>query len=398
MAALYDPYSPEAMTDPRELYARLRAEDPVHYMPEYNAWAFASFDAVWQACLDTTNFSCKQPNPNAMLLGGAVSTGPGTFAAMDPPMHRHRRAPLAGGYTGPAVERDDPVIRRIARSVLAPLLADGAGELDITRDYAQRVAARVAGYKAGIPDEESEHIRDLCMGLFTREPGQKGDSPANLAAGQEAGGYLYQLVTGVRQDPSTARGDLAALLAAEVQGQPLSDEEIVADLMTLLITGSETTEVTVGATLYYLAQHADQLAAVLADPSLIPAAFAETIRYDHPTDFLCREVVSEVEVCGRKLEPGQGVLLLWGSACQDEAHFPNARSFDIHRHSAKSLIFGHGRHKCIGDRLAVKMGSVMLEEFLSRVLSFEVDADRVTRKYAEFVKGIDSVPVRFALR
>lgn len=396
MAVDYDPYSPEAMVDPRPLYARMRAEGPVHRVEKYDAWALAGFEAVWQVCKDTTNFTCTHGMPpGSALLGEPVGV---SFAALDPPLHRLRRRILAPNYTREAAERDTPVIREIARQILGPLLADGEGEMDVYRDYATRVAARVAGYKAGVPDADAERIRNRCADAFIREPGQVGTSATNVAALMESHAYLQDLVEAARKDPDLARGDLAALLAGTVDGRPLTDEEIVGDLFTVLITGSETTETTVAAALYYLAQHPDQLAAVQADPSLIPDAFVETIRFDHPTDLLCRMTAHEVEVEGTTLQPGEPVILLWGSVGLDENEYPDADRFDIRRRPSRSLIFGHGQHKCIGEHLAVRMGTVMLEEFFAAVERYEVDFDRCERKYVEFVKGFSSVPVRFVAR
>jgi cytochrome P450 len=374
----------------------MRAEGPVHRVERYDAWALAGFDAVWQVCGDTRNFTCtKGVPPGSALLGEPVGI---SFAALDPPVHRQRRRILAPGYSRDAADRDEPVIRALAREVLEPLVAAGHGEMDVYADYASRVAARVAGYKAGVPAEDAERIRDRCAEAFTREPGQRGTSPENAAALIESHRSLQDLVTAARRDPDRARGDLAALLAGRVDGRPLTDEEIAGDLFTVLITGSETTETTVAATLYYLAQHPEQLAAVQADHSLLQRAFVETIRYDHPTDLLCRDTTHEVDVAGTTLRPGQPVILLWGSVGLDEEEHPGAERFDIHRRPGRSLIFGHGQHQCIGEHLAVRMGTVMLEEFFAAVATYEVDIARCRRKYAEFVKGFNAVPIRFTAR
>jgi cytochrome P450 len=205
-------------------------------------------------------------------------------------------------------------------------------------------------------------------------------------------------VSAARESPECAHGDLAALLAGTVDGRPLSDEEIVGDLFTVLITGSETTETAVAATLVYLAQHPEQLAAVQADHSLLTHALIETIRFDHPTDLLCRETLNEVDVAGTTLYPGQPAILLWGAVGLDAAEYPDVDRFDIHRRPERSLIFGHGQHKCIGEHLAVLMGAVMLEEFFAAVAAYEVDFANCRRKYAEFVKGFDAVPLRYRVR
>ena len=181
------------------------------------------------------------------------------------------------------------------------------------------------------------------------------------------------------------------MLAAEIDGEPLADEQIAAELHTLMVTGSDTTELGVAGTLYYLARHPEQRDAVLMDPRLSAWAFAETLRFDHPTDILGRCVVRDVEVGGKELREGQGVLLLWGSANRDEAEFPRADEYDIDRRYERSLVFGHGRHKCIGEHIGIRAGTVMLEELFTSIDAFTVDFGDVGRRCGEFLKGYDRV-------
>ncbi|MCD7052777.1 cytochrome P450 [Prescottella equi] len=390
----YDPFAPEAMVDPRPVYEKLRAAGPLHYLPQYNAWALASFEAVWRAARDLKNFSTENrgmPPINSLLDEPSFPN----FTQADARAHAAARRLLQPAYKQAAADQDAANMRSLAQEVLTPLLAGGDGTMDVFRDYASRVAARFAGHKVGLPEADAERIRHRAEQLFTREHGQRGTSQANAEAGGEVFGYLQNLVAEARQDPSTAHGDLAVMLSGTVQGRALTDEEILGNLLTLIVTGSETTEISVAATLYYLAQHPEQLAAVRADKSLIQNAFMEAVRFDHPTDIMCREVVSEVEICGQTLLPGQQVIMMWGSASRDEAEFPNADVFDIHRTYSRHLLFGHGQHKCLGESTALRLGTIMLEEFLDAIDSYEVDWDGCRRKYAEFVQGFNSVPIRF---
>jgi cytochrome P450 len=393
VAVDYDPYSHEAMTEPRPLYARLRAEDPVHYLEQYDTWALATFDTVWQVCGDTTNFTCTRgQTPNQVMLGDPTGH---TFPELDPPEHRLRRRVLSLGYTRDMASHDEPHVREIARSVLTPLVAGGARTMDAYADYASRVTARFAAEKAGLPSEDGERIRHRMDDMFTREPDQRGSSDANIAAAMEVFEYLYGLVATTREEPGDSSGLLRVLLDAEIDGIPLTDEQIAAELHTVMITGSETTELGVAATLHYLAENRDQLAAVRADRSLVPHAFSEAVRCDHPTNILCRAVTSDVEVGGKLLRAGQGVLLLWGSANLDESEFPNASAYDLHRRYERSLLFGHGQHKCLGEHLAVRMGTAILDELFEAIGPYEIDTDNCHRLYGEFLKGFDALPIRF---
>ena len=216
----YDPLSEEAMTNPQPLYAQLRAEDPVHYMERYNAWALASFAAVWQVCADTSSFSVRRgPTPNQILLGEPASDL--TFAGLDLPEHRLRRRVLAPYYTRESVERDDDTIRTIATAVLDPLL-DETARFDAYADYAHVVAGRFAATKAGVPLSDADRLREQIAASFHREPGQRGTSDANVAATIEVFTYLHNLVVESRHDRRRATGVLATLLDAVVEGVALT--------------------------------------------------------------------------------------------------------------------------------------------------------------------------------
>ncbi len=166
----------------------------------------------------------------------------------------------------------------------------------------------------------------------------------------------------------------------------------------MLVTGSETTELAAAGALCLLEQSPGQKREALADPALGGPVFAESVRFDHPTDILCRVVRRDTEVCGRSLREGQGVLLLWGSANRDDQEYPDADRFDIHRRYERSLLFGHGQHKCIGEHLGLRMGTILLEELLGSVRHFEVDLAGTRRRRGEFLKGFTTVPLTFVRR
>lgn len=394
-AVNYDPYSDEAMHDPRDLYAELRRHDPVHFMPAYNAWALAGFDAVWQACSDTVSFSVRNgQTPNQVLLGEPAANL--TFPELDPPEHRLRRRVLAPHYTREAAAADVDTIRAIARDVLRPLLEQGA--FDAFDDYAGVVSARFAAIKAGVPVADADRLRHQLHTAIERVAGQRSSSEQNQEAMGAVFGYLHELIQSCRSDRSLASGVLAQLLDAEVDGAPLDDMQIAAELHTLLVTGSETTELAVAAALFQLDAHPAQQAELLADPKLGVWAFAEAVRFDHPTDMLCRVVTRDVVVGGKQLLCGQGVLLLWASANRDEREYPDADRFDIHRRYQRSLLFGHGQHKCIGEHTALHMGGVLLEELFGSISGYQIDHAGVRRRRSEFLKGFCAMPITISRR
>jgi cytochrome P450 len=272
-----------------------------------------------------------------------------------------------------------------------PLVHDG--EFDAFTDYAHVVAGRfaAAGTPAFAADPDPE--REVNKRSFRREPGQRGTSAANQDAAVAVFSYLHALVADSRRNPAAATGLLATLLDARVDGEPLRDEQIAAEIHTLMVTGSDTTELGLTATLFHAAHDPAQQRDLLADPANAAWAFAEGLRYDHPTDVLGRCVTRDVEIGGRTLRAGQGVLLLWGSANRDEAEFPDADRYDLHRRPKRTLVFGHGQHQCLGEHIGMRMGAVLVEELVLAIDDYEVRADGLHRRYGEFLKGFDRLPI-----
>ena len=387
----YDPYSHEAMSDPFPLYARLRAEAPVHLIEKYDCWAISGFQELWEASLDQEHFTATGgQSPGQVMLGEAI---PHTFMTMDPPAHRSYRSIIGPEYTRRAAERDAPRIRALAREILGPLLPRGSFE--VYADYANRVTTLNAAHMAGVPREDAEQVRAWIDAFLERVEGQVGTSEANAEAAGRLDGYLRALVREKQKNPESASGHLAKWLIAEVDGQRLSEDSITAHLFSLVVTGSETTPLSVAGTLVYLAQDPEQRDLVLGDLAHVGNAFAESLRYDQPTNMLARRVKKDVELGGQKLREGQGVLFLYAAANRDEREFPEPDRYDVLRCPRRTLSFGHGVHKCLGEHLGMTMGIILLEELLEAIGHYELDVDACKRLYGEFLSGYNRVPIRF---
>jgi cytochrome P450 len=381
------------MKDPHPQYARLRATGGPVFLPKYNAWALARFADVWEASAkhekDIT-FTAGQ-TPEQVLLGGPV---PPTFMTMDAPEHRKWRGLIREEYTPEGVQVHAERIRQLVRELLEPLLAKG--EMDIYSDLANRVTCINAGYMLGLPAEDSITWRALIDGMLEREEGQiGGGSEKNQASAGQLFGYLGQYVADVRQHPEKASGHTKTYMEAEIDGRKLVDEEIVAYLFSLLVTGSETTPITVAGTLFYLNQHPEQKAEVVADPVKVRKAFMETLRLDQPTNMLARKAKHNFELNGAQIKAGQGLLYIYASANRDEAEFERADQFDMHRETKRNLSFGHGGHKCLGMHLGTLMGCIILEELIKAIGDFEVVEDQCERLYGEHLSGFGKVVIRW---
>ncbi|SNS16046.1 Cytochrome P450 [Sphingomonas laterariae] len=393
----YDPYSHAAMADPEPFYAALRETGAPHYLPQYDAWAITCFDDVTRASLraHALDFTRGQ-TPGQVLLGEPV---PATFMTLNQEAHRRWRNVLAPYYTPAGVAAEEARLTELSRSILAPLLAQG--RMDVFGDFANRVMVFNAGYNLGFPEQDAIWVRERIDDMMHREPGQVGMvSARNQEAAGALFGYLHQFVGGLRAEPGRALRHTKALIEAEVDGQRLSDEEMVSNLFSLLVTGSETTPMAVAGTIYYLARHPDQKRRVLADPGLAGAAFRETLRFDQPTNMLARYVHSDFELGGRQIRAGQRLLLIYAAANRDETRFERAHDYDLGRYAGNGAIvrdasFGAGAHFCLGMHLALTAGTIMVRQLLEAVGDFELIEAGCRRAYGEFLAGFTQVPIQF---
>ena len=381
------------MDDPRPLYAQLRADDPVHYVAEYDAWALASFDAVWQVCKDTTNFTCTKGMPPT--IGAAARARRGQH--LPPP--RPARAPAPATRARLRVHAGGRRAGRSGHPRHRPAMCSIPWSRAATASWMCSATTRrvVAGAGRRLQGRSSRRGRGACASpvraRLRARPRTEGHVGQNGEAMMQAFGYLHQLVTSARQDPAQARAISPRCSPHDRRRGRSPTTRSSATCHTILVTGSETTETTVAAAMYYLAQHPEQRAEVTrSDHSLIPHAFVETVRFDHPTDLLCRRWSTSVEVAGARRSRRPAPAAVVGSAAATRPS-TNADRFDIHRRSERSLIFGHGQHKCIGEHIGVRMGTVMLEELIPASDSFEVDFERSRSRRGEFLKGFNRMPV-----
>jgi cytochrome P450 len=240
-------------------------------------------------------------------------------------------------------------------------------------------------------------LTGLVQRFFHHDPDSEGMTPEGLAALQEIGRYCEDMVRTRRRAPQdSSRAALDVVLRFEREGRPFADEEAASHLSMLVIGGSETFPKVLASGLVRLAEHPDQRARLAADPSLVPAAFDEILRYDMPTQLLGRTVRRDVRIHGQTLREGQAVVFLYASANRDPREFDDPDRFDIARRPARILSFGAGAHQCLGTHVARMEGRVCFEEILARFPEYELDLDHAVRLRTEFVQGFSSLPVRVA--
>jgi cytochrome P450 len=314
-----------------------------------------------------------------------------SFLAMDPPRHTRMRALVSRGFTPRRVAALEPRIRELALHYLAPFAERGA--CDFIRDFAARLPMDVVSEMLGVPAADRDGLRAWADTVVHREEGVVGVPAAGM---QAAGNLLRYFVALVAERRRAPRDDLTgALIAAEIDGDRLSDREIVGFLFLMIIAGNETTTKLLGNALYWLWRNPAERERVRSDPGLIPRWVEETLRYDNSTQALARTLTRDTELHGEKLRAGERGFLLVGSANRDERAFEDPDRFDVLRNTSASLAFGHGTHFCLGAALARLEARVALEEVWRRMPSYEIDPARLVRVHSINVRGFASMPIEW---
>jgi cytochrome P450 len=387
----YDPFSAEVMEDPYPVYARLRAEAPVYKLDKFDAWALARFEDVWNLSTDPRLSVASGTTPSQVLT--KVQPVTPMLNLMDPPDHTKLRVELRGFLQPKSIGYLEPVAREIVTQCLDEALPKG--RLDVLGEFGMRLSVRIACRAVGIPVEDAALMASLVNRFFGREPGVEGMTADGLAAAGELIVYFMELVAKREKTGNTDDDIVNKFRHVEVGGRKLVPEEIASHLSMLIIGGSETFPKTLANAMRRLSEHPDQRAWLRQNPKAIPEAYREALRYDMPTQFLCRTVTEPIELDGHELEPGQGVLFLYASANRDDREFANPDTFDVKRKPPRILSFGAGIHTCIGLHVAQMEARVCLEEALRRMRDWDVDWDASERLRTEFVQGFANLTVRF---
>ncbi len=387
----YDPFSDEVMQDPHPIYKRLRAEAPVYYIEKYDAWALSRFKDIWD-CSSHKAFSAARGTTSSQVLTKVQPVTP-MLNTMDPPDHTKLRTAIRPRFARAAMAGMEPTVRSIVTECLDKVV--DRGRFDVIGDLAGKLSVKVTCLAVGIPVEDGDRLSDLVWRFFGREPGVDGMTPDGLAAAQELTDYFVQLVADRDRSGSDDDDVVNALRNFELDGERFSPEDIASHLTLLIIGGSETFPKTFANAIYRLWEHPGQRRQLVADPSAIDAAFLESVRYDMPTQFLCRTLTEDVELRGKTMKKDSGILFLYPSANRDEEEFENPDVFDIARKPQRILSFGAGTHACLGLFVAKMEGRVCLEETLARIPEYEVDVEKLKRLRTEFVQGFASLPICF---
>jgi hypothetical protein len=383
----YNPFSYEIHEDPYPTYALLRERAPAYYNAEHDFWALSRFEDVWNAFADWQTFS----SANGVALEDTLGISPDMIITMDPPRQTRIRGLVARALTPRRVAALEPKIRAIVTRHIDRFIH--AGKADMIVDLGKLLPMEVIAAFLGVPDEDHAQIRRWTEAMLHREP----DSSEVPAAGVEGFLALSDYFRGDLDRRRANAGDdlVSGLLTAEVDGERLSDDEIVGFLFLLALAGGETTTKLMGNLIFNLGRHPDQKAKLLADESLMANAVEEALRFDTSTQLMVRTLTRDFEIHGETLQAGKKVALLIASGNRDEREYQSPEVFDITRKIQRILSFGHGPHLCVGASLARLETRVTFEELHRRLPGYEVDFAGCVRVHNTNVRGFASIPLHW---
>lgn len=397
----YNPFIPDVHANPYPMYARLRAEDPVHWSALMEAWVLTRYDDV-AAVLTDSRFSADRRQARNRFAEEIARReeefGPfgrtRTMLTSDPPEHTRLRRLVSKAFTPRMVEGLRPRIQ----AIVDELLDDAAqnGRMDVIRDLAYPLPVIVIAEMLGVPPEHRDqfkHWSDEIVGVLGGPLVPQETLERSRAAVHELAAYLQGVIAERRREP---REDLVSgLIAAEEQGQILSEDEMLATAMLLLVAGNETTTNLIGNGMLGLLRNPDQLDRLRADPSLVATAVEELLRYDGPVQATGRVAMEELEIGGQRVTPGQAVLTVLGAANRDPAQFERPDELDLDRQPNEHVAFGDGIHFCLGAPLARAEGQIAFETLLRRFAHPRLETESLQWGGSFILRGLKSLPIAF---
>jgi cytochrome P450 len=394
-APLYwDPIDRLLRQDPHPLWRRMRDEAPVYYNDRYGFWALSRFADVDAAHRDPATFSSAHGTVLEIMGEHEINTE-GMMIFLDPPEHTRLRRLVNRSFTPRKMAELESDVRGLCADLLDPLV--GTDQFDYVVDFGAIVPGTVIAHLLGVPPSDRDDVRAVIDRTFHIEDGVGMINDASLAAMVELHGYVTD------QLEERGRAPRADLLTELVEAEIVDDEGVTrrltpaesANFAILLVTaGTETVARLLGWAGDILAAHPDQRAELAADPSLVPGAIEELLRYEAPSPVQGRWCTREVELHGETIPADSKVILLTGSADRDDREFEDADRFDIHRRFNHHLAFGYGIHLCLGAALARLEGRVAIEETLRRFPEWDVDRERAVLLFTSTVRGYSELPIR----
>ena len=395
MSVAFNPMDPEFLADPYPMYHRLRTEEPVHHSP-LGFWVLTRYEDVVAALRDPRLAKEAIAGFIAERFGAPVPQTGFSMLDRDPPDHTRLRGLVSKAFTPRVVETLRPHIQQIVDGLLDAV--QDKGSMDLIEEFAYPLPVIVICEMLGVPVEDHERFKswglDIARGLDAILLPPDSDVGRRAVAGRLAlADYFRDLIAERRAAPRTDM--LSALIAAEEAGDKLSEQELLATCILLLVAGHETTVNLIGNGTLALLRHPAQLQRLRENPGLIGTAIEELLRYDGPVQRTARIPNADVTIAGHTITQGEMVMPFIGAADRDPAQFPEPDRLDITRGDNRHIAFGWGIHFCLGAPLARVEGQIAINTLLKRLPRLALDTDAPEFRQSLTLRGLRALPVRF---
>ena len=390
-----DPYDYDFHENPYPYYKRLRDEAPLYRNEELGFWALSRHSDVLQGFRNSTTLSNKFGVSLDPASRGPHASKTMSFLAMDDPAHLRLRTLVSKGFTPRRIRELEPRVTEIATAHLDTALQSDT--FDYVDEFAGKLPMDVISELMGVPEPDRAQVRAWADGVMHRDEGVTDVPPAAVEASINLIVYYQGMVADRRKKPTD---DLTtALLEAEIDGDRLTDDEILGFMFLMVIAGNETTTKLLANAAFWGHKNPDQLGPVYDDLERVPLWVEETLRYDTSSQILARTVSGDLTLYDTTIPDGDVLLLLPGSAHRDERVFENPDDYLIGREiGSKLMSFGSGAHFCLGAHLARMEARVALTELFKRIRGYEVDEANAVRVHSSNVRGFAHLPITVETR
>jgi len=389
---------PAVLADPYPLYHRLRSDAPVHWDRFLHAWVVTRYADVVKV-LHTFSAN-RTPTPEQLSTMGLSALNPiakvmvKQMLFMDAPAHTRLRGLASAAFTPRRVEVLREHIQEIANGLLDRVQA--CGQMDVIADFAAPMPAIVTAEMLGVPTEDHARLKNWSadfaemLGNFQHNPDR---IPRVLESTNNLTDYFQAAIRDVREHPR--EGLIHSFLTAELNGDRLTEEEIVANCIVTMVGGQETTTNLIGNGLLTLMRNPQQLAQLRDDSRLIPSAVEELLRFESPSQHTGRIAPEDVEIGGKQIRKGQAVMAVMAAANRDPERFCDPDRLILDRADNKHLAFGWSNHFCFGAPLARMEGQIAFETILRRLPNLNVIPRPLTWRANSGLRGLTALPVTF---